>query len=61
MFPILRQNLSTAQPRVGAHEAARAPLSLEKHEMPRTEKNLPGCETVGTSTFSATLGGPEAI
>ncbi|KAJ7805904.1 hypothetical protein B0H14DRAFT_2610888 [Mycena olivaceomarginata] len=42
-------NLSTAQPRVGAHEAARAPLSLEKHEMPRTEKNLPGCETVGTT------------
>ncbi|KAJ6591964.1 hypothetical protein B0H10DRAFT_1960641 [Mycena sp. CBHHK59/15] len=41
MFPLLRQHLTTAQPRVGAHEAARAPLSLEKHEMPRTEKSLP--------------------
>ncbi|KAF8148559.1 hypothetical protein K438DRAFT_1779621 [Mycena galopus ATCC 62051] len=44
-----------------ALQAARPPLSLRKHEMPKTEGNLPGCETVGISTFPAALGGPEEM
>ncbi|KAF8181917.1 hypothetical protein K438DRAFT_1767643 [Mycena galopus ATCC 62051] len=43
------QHLSTVQPRVGAPEAARPPLSLGKYEMPKTAGNLLGCEMVGTS------------
>ncbi|KAF8209867.1 hypothetical protein K438DRAFT_1753490 [Mycena galopus ATCC 62051] len=43
------QHLSTVQPRVGAPEAARPPLSLGKHEMPKTAGNLLGCEMVGTT------------
>ncbi|KAF8191978.1 hypothetical protein K438DRAFT_1762552 [Mycena galopus ATCC 62051] len=43
------QHLSMVQPRVGAPEAARPPLSLGKHEMPKTARKLLGCETVGTT------------
>ncbi|KAF8186594.1 hypothetical protein K438DRAFT_1765360 [Mycena galopus ATCC 62051] len=41
------QHLSTVQPRVGAPEAARPPLSLGKHEMPKATGNLLGlCSSV---------------